>query len=560
MSNLLDVHNLSVRYGDAEPAVKNVSFTVAPGKIVGIIGESGSGKSTIAMAMLGLLPSSARVEADAFQVAGADVLGLSEIEFAKIRGKKASMIFQEPMSALNPSIRVGDQIAEVLLVHGLAAPKKAMERARELLELVHMPEVDLRLRQFPHQLSGGQRQRVMIAMAMAASSGLLVADEPTTALDVTVQAQILDLIVELRETAGLGVLIISHDLGVIGQVCDDVLVMYRGDVVEQGPTAAVLTAPQHAYTKALLDSVITGRQAPRTRLAVVQENFLPEEELVSVIEKPVLAAPIPAMETEPRSTAVGDTILQLESLVKTYKVGGSPIQALDDVSLAIRRGETFGIVGESGSGKSTLAQISMQLERPTSGRVIFDGEDVTRASRSRLRAFRSRIQVVFQDPNDSLDPRYRVLQSVAEPLRRERIGRDATRARVIASLESVGLGEDTLTRYPHEFSGGQRQRIAIARAMVTEPEFVVLDEATSALDVSIQAQILNLLLDIQKRTGVTYLFISHNLAVVRHMSHRMAVMTKGKVVESGDADEIFRNPQAPYTRRLLDSIPDLISA
>jgi peptide/nickel transport system ATP-binding protein len=551
----LQIENLSIGYG-AALAVDGVSITVQPGEIVGVIGESGSGKSTIAMAALGLLPSYAEVRADRFDIDGDTTIGLDETAWSQIRGLDASMIFQEPMSALNPSMTVGAQIAEALTIHGVTAKSDAREKTLELLRLVHMPSPEVRMRQYRFQLSGGQRQRVMIAMAMAASPKLLVADEPTTALDVTVQAQILDLIVELRDRTAMGVLLISHDLGVIGQLCDRVFVMYRGRVVESGATAQVLTAPQHPYTVALLESVLAGQQAPRTMLPTIRADILDADptatvdDVIEVHESPV------AVEARPEPRA-DDVIVRFDSIVKDFRTHGNVIRAVDDVSLEIRRGETFGVVGESGSGKSTLSRIGTLIERPTSGTITFDGVDVTHASGRALRQFRSKIQVVFQDPNDSLDPRFSVFRSVAEPLRTLRLSRDETHERVIASLESVGLPGDTARRLPHEFSGGQRQRIAIARAMVTSPEFVVLDEATSALDVSVQAQILNLLLELQQRTGVTYLFISHNLAVVRHLAQRMAVMRGGKIVEVGDSESVFTDPQDEYTQRLLESIPKL---
>jgi peptide/nickel transport system ATP-binding protein len=555
---VLHLRDLTIDYGRG-PAVQGVSIDVAPGEIVGVIGESGSGKSTIAMASLGLLPETATVTADAFTVAGHDAASLDERGWRGIRGADASMIFQEPMTALSPSMTVGAQLVEALTVHTPMAAKDADARALELLELVRLPQPRTRMGQYPFQLSGGQRQRVMIAMAMAASPKLLIADEPTTALDVTVQAQILDLLVELRDRTGMGVLLISHDLGVIGRLCDRVNVMYRGQIVEHGETEQVLTAPRHPYTQALLDSVLTGQQEPRTRLRTIDGDFvdangmpLVSADRIEVVEP----APFP---TPVRVPSGDDVILRFDDVTKVYRTRAEDIHALAGVSLQVRRGETFGVVGESGSGKSTLSRLGTLIERPTTGSVVFDGVDVTHAKGRALREFRAKIQVVFQDPNDSLDPRYTVGRSVAEPLHNLRLSRDEARAKVAAALEEVGLPEDAAARRPHEFSGGQRQRIAIARAMVTDPEFVVLDEATSALDVSVQAQILNLLTEIQNRTGVTYLFISHNLAVVRHLAQRMAVMRGGELVEVGESDRIFSDPQDEYTQRLLASIPQLAS-
>ncbi|MEW1835718.1 ABC transporter ATP-binding protein [Microbacterium sp. NPDC079995] len=555
---VLHLRDLTIDYGRG-PAVRGVSIDVAPGEIVGVIGESGSGKSTIAMASLGLLPETASVTAESFTVAGHDAVSLDERGWRKIRGADASMIFQEPMTALSPSMTVGAQLVEALTVHAPAAARDAHVRALELLELVRLPQPRTRLGQYPFQLSGGQRQRVMIAMAMAASPKLLIADEPTTALDVTVQAQILDLLVELRDRTGMGVLLISHDLGVIGRLCDRVNVMYRGQIVEHGVTAQVLTAPRHPYTQALLDSVLTGQQEPRTRLRTIDGDFV-DADGMPLVSADRIEIVEPAAFPEPvRVPRADDVILRFDDVTKVYRTRREDIHALAGVSLQVRRGETFGVVGESGSGKSTLSRLGTLIERPTTGAVVFDGVDVTRAKGRAIRDFRAKIQVVFQDPNDSLDPRYTVGRSVAEPLHNLRLSRDEARAKVATALEDVGLPEDAATRRPHEFSGGQRQRIAIARAMVTDPEFVVLDEATSALDVSVQAQILNLLTEIQNRTGVTYLFISHNLAVVRHLAQRMAVMRAGELVEVGESDRIFSDPQDEYTQRLLASIPQLAS-
>ncbi|MCW2576670.1 MAG: transporter ATP-binding protein [Modestobacter sp.] len=554
----LEVRDLSISYGETT-VVQNVGFRVAPGEIVGVIGESGSGKSTVAMAAMGLLPPAARNESGQISLAGMPMTGLSEKEMCRVRGARAAMVFQEPMSALNPCMTIEAQIAEVLTIHGLSGKAAARRRALELLRLVHMPDPELKRKQFPHQLSGGQRQRVMMAMAVAASPELLVADEPTTALDVTVQAQILDLILELRQDIGLGVLFISHDLGVIAQVCDRVLVMYRGQVMEEGTPDQVLHHPQHPYTAALLASIPRASQRPRTPLTVIGGTFRVGDRL-SPGDPAGGGANGPAAGPEPASAEPDrPVLLEATQLVKSFKLGRRrTLRALDDVSLAIRQGETYGVVGESGSGKSTLAKVMMLLARPDTGTIQYRGSRVDPGGTRRdIEDYRRNVQMVFQDPNDSLDPRYTILRTVAEPLRAVGLGTEETRHRVERSLAAVGFDAEVLSRYPHEFSGGQKQRIAIARAMVTEPSFVVLDEPTSALDVSVQAQILNLLLEIQQRTNVTYMFISHNLAVVRHLSHRMAVMHHGAVVEEGVAEEVFRSPQHPYTQRLLASLPEL---
>lgn len=547
----LRIERLSVAYQHDTPVVDDVSLHVAPGEIVGVIGESGSGKSTIAMAAMGLLPPAAMIEADRLEIAGHDLLTTNQRGLRAMRGRVASMVFQEPMTALNPVMMIGEQIIEVMRIHKLASPRAARARALELLELVHMPDPAVRMRQYPHQLSGGQRQRVMIAIALAGDPALLVADEPTTALDVTVQSQILSLLLELRDRLDLGILLISHDLTMISANCDRINVMYRGQIVEEGSPSEVLRAPRNAYTAALVQCAPGPHIPPRSRLSVVSEVMAGSRSgsRASAHGAPVLASD---PTTYLPDAAAPDTFLKFDAVTKDYRVPPfGRVQALKGISFGLRRGETFGVVGESGSGKSTLARLALRIESPTTGTVTYDGVDVTSLRGRALQAHRRRVQIVFQDPNDTLDPRHPVGRSIAEPLRAQGKRGEEVSARVRECLELVALPAEAAERYPREFSGGQRQRIAIARALVTDPELIVLDEPTSALDVSVQAQILNLLAEIQAGTGVTMLFISHDLAVIRHLSHRVAVMRHGELIEYGDTETIFTAPHEEYTRQLI---------
>ena len=553
----LHVERLSIAYGTGAPVVSDVSLHVAPGEVVGIIGESGSGKSTIATAAMGLLPPSAMIQAERLEVAGRDLLTASERQLRAMRGRVASMVFQEPMTALNPVMSIGDQIVEVMRIHKLATRQAARARALELLELVHMPDPQMRMRQYPHQLSGGQRQRVMIAIALAADPALLVADEPTTALDVTVRTQILSLLLELRDRLNLGILLISHDLTMIGANCDRINVMYKGRIVEEGGAGKVLQSPRSPYTAALLQCAPGAHIAPRTRLSVVSEVM---ERQTSSADSEARPSATTLTLVEPTPTLIGwdpegpESFVRFNAVTKYYRTSSfGHTQALKGITFGLRRGETFGVVGESGSGKSTLAKLAMRIEAPTSGTVSYEGVDLASLRGRALRDHRRRVQIVFQDPNDTLDPRHAVGQSIAEPMSAQGRRGPAVAARVQECLELVALPADAARRYPHEFSGGQRQRIAIARALATDPELIVLDEPTSALDVSVQAQILNLLADIQARTGVTMLFISHDLAVIRHLSHRVAVMRHGELIEYGETETMFSVPREEYTQQLLQA-------
>ncbi|MEH3088444.1 MAG: ABC transporter ATP-binding protein [Microbacterium arborescens] len=531
---LLEVDGLAVSYtvdGETRPAVTDVSFSVDRGEVVAIVGESGSGKSTTAHAVIHLLARNARVEAGAIRFDGEDLTGLSSRAWREVRGRKMGLIPQDPGTSLNPVKRVGRQVGEPLVIHGLASRRTADRQAVELLGLAGIPEPEARAQQFPHQFSGGMRQRALIAAALAAEPQLVIADEPTSALDVTVQKQILDHIDTLADTLGTAVLLITHDLGVAADRADRIIVMQHGRIVEQGPTSAVLAGPRHPYTRALIAA------APGLRTTDV---------------RPTAAKPI-----QPEASQPPAPLLEVSGLRKEFALPGRRrLVAVDDVSFTVGRGETLAVVGESGSGKSTTARLALRLEQPTVGSIHFDGVDLVTAGREQLRSLRRRFQLVYQSPYASLDPRFTIADVIDEPLRAFGIGdRERRAARVRELLDRVALPADTARRRPAELSGGQRQRVAIARALATDPDLVVLDEAVSALDVSVQAQILDLLVELQQQLGVSYLFISHDLAVVREISDRVAVMQKGRVVEQGPTATVLTYPREEYTRRLIDAIP-----
>ena len=519
MSALLSVRDLGVHFGSFA-AAKHIAFDIAPGETLALVGESGSGKSVTALSMLSLLPPAATLSGS-IRIDGEDMIGASDAALRRVRGNKVGMIFQEPMSSLNPVHTIGRQVAEVLMLHQGLRPNAARQRVIELLADVGLPDPERRLDDYPHQLSGGQRQRVMIAMAIANDPKLLIADEPTTALDVTVQAQILALLKKLQRQNGMAMLFITHDLSIVRAIADRVCVMTKGDIVETGPVADIFGNPQHAYTRQLLATEPRG--AP----------LLPPSDAPKIIEAEDLKVWFPVK----------------RGLLR--RVVGH-VRAVDGVSLAIHQGETLGVVGESGSGKSSLGYALLRLI-PSKGRIVLLGQPIHDRSWRALRPMRKHMQIVFQDPFGSLSPRMSVKEIVEEGLRvhMPRVTTAERTEKVIAALREVGLDPDTASRYPHEFSGGQRQRIAIARALVLEPDLVVLDEPTSALDVSIQAQIIDLLRAIQQKRGLSYLFISHDLKVVRALAHRLIVMRNGTVVEAGDAADIFANPREDYTRQLL---------
>jgi len=522
--SLLNVDNLQVSFttrNGTQQAVRGVSFSVEEAQITAVIGESGSGKSVSCYAMLGLIPMPpGRIDGGRVIFDNKNLLELSESELRAIRGKDIAMIFQDPMTCLNPFMTIGEQLIEPLLIHKNLNKTVAKARAIELLEEVGIRSPAKTFNSFPHEFSGGMRQRVMIAMALINEPRLLIADEPTTALDVTIQAQILKLIADLQKKRGIGVLFISHDLAVVADIADQIVVMEQGVVVERGTPKAIFESPTHPYTRKLLDAIPTGQRqsttdhsAPLIRVNNLKTWFYPSD---------------------------SDT----------------PVKAVDEVSLTINRGEVLGLVGESGSGKSTLGRSILRLAPITGGSITFDGTDLTELEGRGLKEFRRRMQMIFQDPFASLNPRMTVYDTLAEPLLLHGICSKRDLAKHIASLmDDVGLARGFIRKYPHEFSGGQRQRIAIGRALATKPEFVVADEPVSALDVTIQAQILDLLQDLGREYGLTMLFVSHDMAVIRHIADRIAVMYRGKLVETGTAEEIFETPKQDYTRSLLASIP-----
>jgi glutathione transport system ATP-binding protein len=603
--SLLQVTNLSVVFPtDAERvnAVRGMTFHVEPGEVVALVGESGSGKSATATAIIGLLPEYAEVSGS-IRLHDDELLGLPDSQMSQIRGKSIGTVFQDPMSALTPVYTVGDQIAEALEIHNRDMTRRdARTRAVELLELVGIAQPERRASSFPHELSGGERQRVVIAIAIANDPDLLICDEPTTALDVTVQAQILEVLKTARDVTGAGVLIITHDLGVVAEFADRALVMYAGRAVETADVGSLYRDRRMPYTAGLLGSVprldapqgarlvpIPGAPpsmaalppgcpfAPRCPLAI-DDCRAAEPELIPVgpdhraacIRTDRVAgrsaAEIYGVSTEPPADiqdADASVVLRVRDLVKTYKLTKGvvlrrqvgEVRAVDGVSFELQQGRTLGIVGESGSGKSTTLHQILELSAPQSGSIEVLGEDVGGLDRHGRRALRGDIQVVFQDPVASLDPRLPVFDVLAEPLQANGFDKSRTDERVAELLNIVGLRREDASRYPAEFSGGQKQRIGIARALALQPKIVALDEPVSALDVSIQAGIINLLLDLQQRFGLSYLFVSHDLSVVKHLAHRVAVMHKGKIVEQGDGDQVFTHPQQDYTRRLLAAVP-----
>jgi len=552
--SLLELDGLAVAYrtarGDID-AVREVNLTVDPGETVAIVGESGSGKSTTVHAIIRLLPAAARIRAGAVRFEGQDLVAASDRQLRSVRGRRIGFVPQDPTVSLNPVVRIGDQVAEVLRAHGLADRRTAAVRAVEALERAGLPDAAVRARQYPHELSGGMRQRVLIAIAIIGDPALIIADEPTSALDVTVQRQILDHLDALKRERGASLLLITHDLGVAADRADRIVVMTDGRIVEQGTPAEVLRSPRHPYTRRLIAA------APSLNTSTPDAEIPRRDAAEGGADRRTDAA-APAIVRGADSPASVVPVLEVDGLVKEFVLpgGGAVQRAVDGVGFRVERGRTLALVGESGSGKTTTARLALRLTDPTAGRVRVDGVDVTALAGRPLRALRRRVQLVQQNPYAALNPRWSVETIVTDPLRAFGVGsRAGRRARAAELLDLVALPASALRRRPADLSGGQRQRVAIARALAIEPELLVLDEPVSALDVSIQHQILTLLTEIQREKGLGYLFISHDLAVVRQIAHTVGVMRRGRLVEIGEVDHVFASPAHEYTRSLLDAIP-----
>lgn len=562
MTTLFDIQGLNVAF-PGHQAVRGLDLQLRGGETLALVGESGCGKSTTALALLGLLPRQARVTGRVL-FEGQDLLALPERQRCALRGNRIAMIFQEPMTSLNPVLTLGDQIGEALRLHRGATARAARARAIELLDLVRVPEPQRRVDDYPHLLSGGQRQRAMIAAAIACQPALLVADEPTTALDVTVQAQILQLLDDLRSELNMGLLLITHDLAVVGEWADRVAVMVRGEKVEEGPAATLLGQPRHPYTRGLLGASLRLDDATHystLRLPEIRTRLDPASGRATfdLVTPARVAVPDGAAANAP--APIGATpLLQVQDLRVQYQTAHGATHAVDGVSFQLALGETLGLVGESGCGKSTLSRTLVRLLAPASGRILLRGEDTARLDRARLAAYRQSVQMIFQDPYASLNPRHTVNDILEAALRIHRVkDRHERRLRIARILDAVGLPREALARYPSEFSGGQRQRIGIARALVLRPALVICDEPVSALDVSVQAQILNLLIDLKAEFQLSYLFISHDLSVVHYLADRVLVMNAGRIVEEGPNATLWRHPRHPYTRSLIDALPQGLS-
>ena len=555
---LLRMHELSVSFLKNETyneVIHKISYEIFPNEVVGIVGESGSGKSVSSLAILGLLPKKiSKINNGSLMFENRDLLSQSNEAWQKMRGKEIGMIFQEPMSALNPSMNCGKQIDEVLKTHTTLNQTQRKEKVIALLEKVQLPNPDKIYNRYPHEISGGQKQRVMIAMAIACKPKLLIADEPTTALDVTVQKEIIILLKNLQLEYGMSILFISHDLSLVAEIANKVLVMYRGNIVEQGLSSEIFQNPKHIYTKALIAS------KPPTNVRVerlpTSDDFLKEKTLSSQILKE-------SRVRHHEKIYAKEPILEVKNISKSYFSNAglfeksSEFKAVDAVSFSLYEGETVGLVGESGCGKSTLGNAIMQLDEATSGAIFYRGKNITHLSGKELKEMRKEIQLIFQDPFSSLNPRLSVGNAIMEPMLAHRIyeNKKVCREKTLELLQKVGLLEEHFDRFPHEFSGGQRQRIGIARAIALQPKIIICDESVSALDISVQSQVLNLLNELKAIYGFSYLFISHDLSVVKYMSDKVIVMYKGKVIENKEADELFENPKMPYTKKLIEAIP-----
>lgn len=561
-SPLLRVKDLIVDFHTSEGvtrAVNNVSFDIPAGKTIGIVGESGSGKSVTSLAVMGLLQKPAgRIPQGEILFNGEDLLKYSDAQMRKVRGNQISMIFQEPMTSLNPVFKVGEQIAETLRLHKGLSKKAAWDRAVELMNQVGIPNPAASAHKYPHEMSGGQKQRVMIAMAISCEPKLLIADEPTTALDVTIQKQVLELLHKLQQEYKMSMMFITHDLGVIGDIADDVVVMYRSNVVEKNNAQEIFYTAKHPYTKGLL--------ACRPKLGANPKRLLTVSDFMTEAgeEKTISSTRLEVFDKESQPEKPSDILLEVKNLVTQFPIKGGffgrtvdHFKAVNDVSFTLRKGKTLGLVGESGCGKTTLGRSILRLIEPSSGSIIYNGKDITNVYHEELRLLRRKMQIIFQDPYSSLNPRMTVSEILTEPLNIHNVGNGRKERLDMAKelFEKVGLKAAQLNRYPHEFSGGQRQRICIARALMLRPEFVVCDESVSALDVSVQAQVLNLLLDLQEEFGLTYIFISHDLSVVNFIADEVGVMNGGRIIEMDKASRIYKNPKEEYTRTLLSAIP-----
>lgn len=565
---LLSIKDLSILFGDQKAVVKKVSYKLAKGETLGIVGESGSGKSLSSLSIMGLLHPGAKVEEGSIlfkpdqEKEAIDLLKLSKSEMRSYRGKHIAMIFQEPMTSLNPVMRCGEQVAEAIKLHFGKSNKEAKESVLHWFKEVKLPRPEQLYNAYPHELSGGQKQRVMIAMAMCCEPQVLIADEPTTALDVTVQKYILKLIKKLQEKYGMSVIFITHDLGVVAEIADRVIVIKSGEVVEEGSSQTIFTEAQHPYTKGLI-ACRPPIEYRLKRLPTVQ-SFLEAGKDEKALEKLSVKQTSKEREEELNALFQRPKLIEVKNLQTYFPLRKGifrkvvdHVKAVDTVSFDIRQGETLGLVGESGCGKTTLGRSLLQLIPPTAGEVWYQGRQISKMNEKDFHPIRKELQIIFQDPYSSLNPRMKVGRAIQEPMEVHKIGgsKKQQKEKVITLMETVGLKADQYHRYPHEFSGGQRQRICIARALALSPKFIVCDESVSALDVSVQAQVLNLLNDLKQTFNFTYLFISHDLSVVKYMSDRLIVMKDGKIEESGIAEEVYANPQSAYTKELINAIP-----
>ncbi len=551
---ILNISNLSISFGENR-VIHDLSYSLSANKILGIVGESGSGKSVSSLAILGLLPKNiSKINSGRIMFRDKDLIGLSSKELLNIRGNKIAMIFQEPMSSLNPSMTCGKQVLEILLQHTQRSKQDAVEETISLFDQVKLPDSQRVYNSYPHEISGGQKQRVMIAMAIACKPDILIADEPTTALDVTVQKDIIHLLKTLQVETKMSIIFITHDLALISEIADSVIVMYKGEIVEQGDVVSIFKNPNHNYTKALINS----RPSLKTRLKVLPtiQDYLNDTTRTEIVTQE-------QRKNRHEQLYNKKPLLEIINLEKEYitKSGWfnkpKSFKAVNDISFKLYEGETLGLVGESGCGKSTLGNAILQLDKATAGQILYKGLDITKLSSVEIKKLRKDIQIIFQDPYSSLNPRIPIGEAIMEPMKVHKLyNSDKERKEnVLDILRRVGLSEDHFNRYPHEFSGGQRQRIGIARTIVLKPKLIVCDESVSALDISVQAQVLNLLNELKDTFGFTYIFISHDLAVVKYMSDQLLVMNKGKIEELDDADIIYNAPKKAYTKKLIDAIP-----